>query len=246
MIGFPKEKELYMQIQNQLFEMIPESWKTILLYTSIIDIPSSKPKAEMYLYYIPKGILKRKPVNCYEIPSLFDIDEEEYSRLITNLYNTIKLLRDSYRKRKGEAWSTIDITCQIDKFIVRYGFEDLKNSEYTPEQRHIIWRYKNLNIDLDTLGRSERKVLDYYIRESKVSLGAREEICTVPIYERPVQATVDYEKSLTIDEIVARDTEAKRQEEKRQKKLEKIRRKTKLDIVDDEERETIISNRILK
>ncbi len=75
MIGFPKEKEFYMQIQNQLFEMIPESWKTILLHTSIIDINGLKPKAEMYLYYIPKGILKRKPVNCYEIPSLFDIDE---------------------------------------------------------------------------------------------------------------------------------------------------------------------------
>ncbi len=246
MIGFSKEKEFYMQLQNQLFEMIPESWKTILLYTSIIDIPGGKPKAEMYLYYIPKGLLKRKPVNCYEIPNLFDIDEEEYSRLITNLYNTIKLLRDAYKKRKGEAWTTIDITCQLDKFIVKYGFEDLRNSEYTPEQRHIIWRYKNLNIDLDTLGRSERKVLDYYIQESKVSLQPREEICTVPIYERPVQAVIDYEKSLTIDEIVARDTEAKRQEEKRQKKLEKKRRKKKLDFIDEEETETIIKNQILK
>lgn len=245
MIGFLKEKEIYMQLQNQLFEMIPESWKTILLYTSIIDIPNSKPKAEMYLYYIPKGILKRKPVNCYEIPNLFDIDEEEYSRLITNLYNTIKLLRDNYKSYKNEAWSTIDITCQIDKFIVKYGFEDLENSNYTPEQRHIIWRYNNLNIDLDTLSRSERKILDYYIQESKISLDPKIEVCSVPIYERPVQATVDYEKSLTIDEIVARDTEAKKQEEKRQKKLEKKRRKKKLDIV-DEDTETIISNQILK
>lgn len=245
MIGFPKEKEFYMQLQSQLFEMIPESWKTIFLYTSIMDIPNSKPKAEMYLYYIPKGILKRKPVNCYEIPSLFDIDEEEYSRLITNLYNTIKLLRDSYKNYKNEAWTTIDIICQIDKFIIKYGFEDLRNSEYTPEQRHIIWRYKNLNIDLDTLNRSERKVLDYYIQQSKINFEPRIEICSVPIYEKPVQAVIDYEKSLTIDEIVARDTEAKRQEEKRQKKLEKKRRKKKLDILEDDT-ETIISNQILK
>ena len=246
MIGFPKEKEFYMQIQNQLFEMIPESWKTILLHTSIIDINGLKPKAEMYLYYIPKGILKRKPVNCYEIPSLFDIDEEEYSRLITNLYNTIKLLRDSYFAYKKEKWTTIDINCENDRFVVKYGFEDLKNSEYTPEQRHIIWRYQNLNIDPDTLNRKERKVLNYYIKEANVRIEPRVEICNEAIYERPVQATIDYEKSLTIDEIVARDTEAKRQEEKRQKKLEKRRKKRKLDIIDDDDTETIIQNQILK
>ena len=33
-------------------------------------------KGEMYFYYFPKGIIKKKPVNCYEIPSLFDIDED--------------------------------------------------------------------------------------------------------------------------------------------------------------------------
>ena len=245
MIGFQDEKKFYMRLQNQLFEMIPESWRTILLYTSIIDIPNQKPKAQMYLYYIPKGILKRKPVNCYEIPTLFDIDEEEYSRLIMNLYNTIKLLRDSYKKFKKKAWSTIDITCQNDKFIVKYGFEDLKNSEYTPEERHIIWRYQNLNIDLDTLDRKERKILNYYIKESKVSLPPKVEICSEEIYEKPARATVDYEKSLTIDEIVARDTAQKKLEEKRQKRLEKKKKKKNL-FNEDDDTETIISNQILK
>lgn len=246
MIGFQGEEELYIKLQNQLFEMIPESWKTILLHTSIEDIQGAKPKAQMYLYYIPKGILKRKPVNCYEIPSLFDIDEEDYSRLITNLYNTIKLLRDGYISKRKKAWTTIDVTCQIDKFIVKYGFENLAKSNYTPEERHIIWRYQNLDIDLDTLNRSERKVLNYYIKESKMNFAPVVEICSMPIYEKPVQATVDYERSLTIDEIVARDTEAKRQEEKLQKKLEKKRKKKKLDIIDDDDTETIISNQILK
>lgn len=245
MIGFQNEEEFYMKLQNQLFELIPESWRTILLYTSIIDMPGSKPQAEMYLYYIPKGILKRKPVNLYEIPALFDIDEEEYSRLITRLYNTIKLLRDNYKKTRKRAWSTINIVCENDKFTITYGFEDLENSQYSPAERHIIWRYENLDIDLDTLGWSERKFLKYYIKESKVSLPPDEEIVEVGIYEMPVQATVDYERSLTIDEVVARENEAKRLEEKRQKKLAKKRRKRQLDILDDDE-ETIISNQILK
>ncbi len=235
-----------MQIQDHLFEMIPENWKTILLHTAIIDIEGQKPKGEMYFYYIPKGFLKRKPVNCYEIPALFDIDEEEYSRLITNLYNIIKLLRDSYRNYKNKVWSTIDIICQNDKFIVEYGFEDLIGSQYSPEERHIIWRYKNLDIDIDSLNRKERKVIDYFIKESNVSLPPKTEIVTTEIYERPAKAVVDYEKSLTLDEIIARDRELERQEEKRQKKIAKKKKKKQLDILDDENPENVISNQILK
>jgi hypothetical protein len=246
MIGFQGEKEFYMQIQEHLFEMIPESWKTILLHTSIIDIPNQKPKGEMYIYYIPKGILKRKPVNCYEIPSLFDIDEEEYSRLIINLYNIIKLLRDNYKKFRKNVWSTVDISCTNNEFVVKYGFENLALSEYTPEERHIIWRYENLNIDLDSLNRKERKVLDYYIREVNVSLPPHEEVCKTEIFERPAKAFVDYERSLTLDEIIARDKEAKRQEEKRQKKIAKKKHKKQLDILEADDTETIISNQILK
>ena len=246
MIGFKGEKEFYMQIQNHLFEMIPESWKKILLHVSIIDIPNQKPKGEMYIYYLPKGILKRKPVNCYEVPSLFDIDEEEYSRFITGLYNVIKLLRDNYRAFKKKAWSTIDIYIKNNEFEVKYGFENLELSEYTPEERHIIWRYENLKIDLDSLDRKERKILDYYIKVSNVSLPPYQEICKTEIFEMPSRATVDYESTLTLDEIIARDKEAARLEEKRQKKLLKKKRKKQLDILEDDETEPIISNQILK
>jgi hypothetical protein len=246
MIGFQGEKEFYMQMQEHLFEMIPESWKKILLHTSIIDIPNQKAKGQMYIYYLPKGILKRKPVNCYEIPALFDIDEEEYSRLITNLYNIIKLSRDNYKKYKKEVWSTIDITCTNNEFIVKYGFENLEHSEYTPEEKHIIWRYENLNIDLDSLTRKERKILDYYIKNSKVSIEPYVEICQTEIYERPSKAFVDYERSLTLDEIIARNQEAERQEEKRQKKIAKQKRKKQLDILEESDTEPIITNQILK
>lgn len=246
MIGFKGEKEFYMQIQDHLFEMIPESWKTILLRVSIIDIPNQKPRGEMYIYYLPKGILKRKPVNCYEVPKLFDIDEEEYSRLITSLYNIIKLLRDNYKAFKKRNWSTIDICVSSNEFQVRYGFEDLTVSEYTPEERHIIWRYENLKIDLDSLDRKERKILDYYIKVSSVSLEPYEEVCKTPIFERPAKATIDYERTLTLDEIIARDKEAARIAEKRQKKILKKKRKKQLDILEEDDTESIISNQILK
>ena len=246
MVGFQGEEQFYMKIQDHLFEMIPESWKTVFLHTSFIDIPNQIPKGELFVYYIPKGFLKRKPVNCYEIPSLFDIDEEDYSRLIASLYNVIKLLRDSYRKFRKVKFTTIDVICSNKNFIVKYGFEDLLNSRYTSEERHLIWRYENLQIDLASLDRNDRKVLEYYIEEARVSLPQKQEIVETEIYERPSQATVDYESSLTLDEIVARDKEQRRLEEKRRRKEEKRKRKKQLDILEQDDTEPVINNEILR
>ena len=246
MLGFPDEQEFYMQIQNHLFEIIPESWKTVFLHTSIIDIPNQIPKGELFVYYIPKGLLKRKPVNCYEVPSLFDIDEEEYSRYIISLYNVIKHLRDNYKKFRKQKFTTIDIMCSNKKFVVKYGFEDLLNSNYSQEERHLIWRYENLQIDLDSLNRNDRKILEYYIQESKVSLPKKVEIVETEVYERPSQATIDYESSLTLDEILARDKEQKRLEEKKRKKEEKRKRKKQLDLLEQDDTESFINNEILR
>lgn len=246
MVGFPDEQEFYMQIQNHLFEIIPESWKTVFLHTSIIDIPNQLPKGELFVYYIPKGLLKRKPVNCYEVPSLFDIDEEEYSRYIISLYNVIKHLRDNYKKFRKQKFTTIDIMCSNKKFVVKYGFEDLLNSNYSQEERHLIWRYENLQIDLDSLNRNDRKILEYYIQESKVSLPKKVEIVETEVYERPSQATIDYESSLTLDEILARDKEQKRLEEKKRKKEEKRKRKKQLDLLEQDDTESFINNEILR
>jgi hypothetical protein len=79
----------------------------------------------MYFYYIPKGIIKKKPVNCYEIPALFDIDEEEYSNYITDLYHTIKSLRDSLIKHKRRVWSNIIISIENYQFKIEFGYENL-------------------------------------------------------------------------------------------------------------------------
>ena len=111
MISLPEEKILYSEIQKKLFYIIPEKWESIYLYASVIDVPGQKPVGEMYFYYLPKGIIKKKYVNGYEVPSLFNIDEEQYSKLITDIYNKIKLLRERMAARsKKKIWSNITIT----------------------------------------------------------------------------------------------------------------------------------------
>ena len=43
-------KELYKEIQNSLFDMIPEKWNKIFLYASVIDGVNSLETGEMYFY----------------------------------------------------------------------------------------------------------------------------------------------------------------------------------------------------
>ena len=76
-----KIKELYEGIKRHIYSMIPEKWESLYLYASVIE--GQKETGELYFYYVPKGILKKKPVNVYEIPSKFNIDETEYLKLET-------------------------------------------------------------------------------------------------------------------------------------------------------------------
>ena len=73
-----KIKEIYEDIQKRLFYMIPEKWEKLYLYSSVIDKQNGEKTGELYFYYIPKGILRKKPVNVYEIPSKFNLDENDY------------------------------------------------------------------------------------------------------------------------------------------------------------------------
>ena len=77
---------LYKKIQSILITLVPENWKTICLYASVIN-------REMYFYYYPKKILKTNPINCYDIPKKFGIDEEQYNKELKKLYMYIQQIQ---------------------------------------------------------------------------------------------------------------------------------------------------------
>ena len=85
-----KIKELYEDIQRKIFYAVPGKWDELYLYASIIERLGKLQTGEMYFYFMPKGILKRKYVNVYEVPDKYDIDEDSYLHLIELLYDKIK------------------------------------------------------------------------------------------------------------------------------------------------------------
>ena len=143
-----KIKEIYEDIQRKIFYMIPEKWDKLYLYSSVLDKPDKEGKTgELFFYYIPKGIFKKRAVNVYEIPAKFNLDEGQYLKLVQLLYAKIKELREEFRKsERKEIWTNITLSIQNLKFRVEYDYTDLNHSDFSSYERHIIWRYKILGI----------------------------------------------------------------------------------------------------
>ena len=188
-------KKLHDEIQRKLFLMLPEKWEKIYLYASIIEHFNKLQTGEMFFYYFPKGVLKKRPVNVYEVPSKFSIDEGHYFRLADDLYNTIKKLRELQIECDEKPWSNITIAIENLKYRVIYGYEDLNGAEIDNQQRRIIWSYRYLKLPYESFSRSEREIIHQYERQTKPFES---------VYELPL-----YHKKLSKEIVTVRDIEKK-------------------------------------
>ena len=197
-----KVKEIYENIQKKLFYMIPEKWEELYLYASIIERLGNIQTGELYFYYIPKGLFRKKPVNVNEIPTKFNLDEKEYSKLVEALYIQIKELREEFKKIEPETpvWSNITMSIQNLKFKVEYDYEDLLSSRFSSYDRHIIWRYKYLNIGIEQCNKKERKILKKYLSEPKST--NRKESYETGIYIKSIKNIVGYETDNEQDDVI--------------------------------------------
>lgn len=188
-----KIKEIYEIIQKMIFYMIPEKWDKLYLYSSVIDKQDGTKTGELYFYYIPKGIIKKKPVNVYEIPSKFNVDETEYLKLVKALYEKIKQLREQFRKSEtGSLWTNITIIIENYKFKVEYNYEDLLHSAFNSYERHIIWRYKYLNIKPEQMNKRDREIIDRSL--NGVQILYRKEKYEAGIYIKDIENVVAFNR----------------------------------------------------
>ena len=187
-----KIKEIYEDIQRKLFYMIPEKWDKLFLYSSVLDEPDKDGKTgELFFYYIPKGIFKKKPVNVYEIPTKFNLDENQYFRLVQILYSKIKELRQEFKKNEsGEVWTNLTMSIQSLKFKVEYDYSNLNESDFSSYERHVIWRYENLGITEEQVSKEEKEILKRYFLGAKTL--SRKEHYDSGIYIKDIENVIAY------------------------------------------------------
>lgn len=194
-----KIREIYEDIQRKIFYMIPEKWEELYLYSSVIEQLGQFETGELFFYYIPKGIIKRKPINVYEIPSKFNLDEENYLKLVEILYDSIRKLRQEFKKNGCiQLWSNVTMIIKDSKFRIVYNFDNLQNSNFDNYERHVIWRYKYLGLGMEYCNREEKKILKDYLENQRKYLQEntlKNEVYETGIYIKNVKNIVDYKSS---------------------------------------------------
>ena len=184
-------RKKYEEIQRKIFYMIPEKWDEVYLYASVIERLGALQTGELFFYYVPRGLIKRKPINVYEIPSKFNIDEEEYMKLAQILYKNIKELREEFKKSGQKVWSNLTIIIKKSKFRVVYNYDDLQKSLYNNYEKHIIWRYKYLKQGIECCNKEEKNILLRYLNGAKQL--SVEEVYEEGVYIKDIKNIVDYE-----------------------------------------------------
>ena len=202
-----KMKKLYEEIQKKIYYMIPDKWDKVYVYASIIDRLGKVQTGELFFYYIPKGILKKNPINGYEIPSRFNIDESDYLKLVDSLYEKIKELRQEFINSEQRLWSNVTISIEDIHFKMEYNYDDLQNSDYDSYERHIIWRYKYLGYGFEHANKEEREILKRYFEMPDKT---ENEIYETGIYIKNVKNIIGY------------DTEEQEEERKQEPKKNQI------------------------
>ena len=210
-----KIKEMYEDIQRRIFYMIPEKWDKMYLYASVSDLIDGHKTGELFFYYIPKGIFKKNPVNVYEIPQKFNLDEKKYLKLVNILYEKIVELRQEFKKIEiVPTWTNLTIMIEGIKFKVEYDYEDLNKSKFSSYERHIIWRYNYLGIRPEQLNKKEREIIERYLLGEKVV--RRRERYEQGIYIKNIKNIVDYdtenyESEQNIEYVATKDEKARNQ-----------------------------------
>ena len=160
--------------------------------------------------YHTKGILRKNPINVYEIPAKFNLEEAEYLRLVDLLYSKIKELREEFKKiEKGRTWSNLTISIKNMRFHIKYDYEDLQNCEYDSYQRHIIWRSKYLNQGIEKVNKEDKEILKKYYNGQKSLI--RTEEYEEQIYIKDVKNIVDfdtedYESTQNVEYVASKNT----------------------------------------
>ena len=194
----PKSLRLaHEEVQKKIFVMLPEKWEKLYLYASVIEHFNKFQTGEMFFYYYPKGLFRKRPINVYEVPAKFNIDENQYFRLSDELYASIKKLRKECISHKEKAWSNITISIENLKYKVEYGYEDLNASEFDSNARRTIWTYKYLELPYESLARKERNIIDTYIKTEK----DEKRVFELAMYNKEIgkdlETKVETEKNLT-------------------------------------------------
>ena len=158
-----------------------------------------------------KEWVKRKFINVYEVPNKYNIEEEEYLKLVELLYDEIKELREEFRKTNQKVWSNLTISIKNDRITYTFCYDNLLGGQDEYYDHHIYWRKKYLHIE--PCGKKEEKAFNKYLSTRNLEVPKSDEYITGIYLKRQVNVvkydTTDVDENQRVDYRVAKQEESK-------------------------------------
>ena len=131
---------IYEEIANKLNEIIPDEWTNIYLYVEVLD-----DSREVYFYF--DSINSNDIVYGHDIPITYNVDKKIYRQLLKELMKFIVDLHVEYKENNNTIWTNLTFLLDSSgKFNINFNYDDILNSSFSSEERHIIWKYQVLDI----------------------------------------------------------------------------------------------------
>ena len=150
---------MYLNIGQQVNQIIPEPWDEVLLYSEVTEESN-----RTYFYYYPH--IKETPIYSLDIEEMIDIDEYEVNRKLHQLYEYLKELWVETKNLKQQQWTNLTLELNSDgKFDIDYKYNNLVNEDSYEQQ--IIWEYEKLGLVPNEDRARDVKIIEEYRENNK-------------------------------------------------------------------------------
>jgi hypothetical protein len=129
-------------IAERIQDILPQGWKKVVFYAEVTD-----DSYEMFYYVFTSE--SDKPIQCYDLPDLYEIDENQIDAIFEELYEPLRKERSSLIAEGKEPWSNYTLILNSDSsFKVDYDFTSLEDGGYEYRKQ---WKNKYI---IDTSDKS--------------------------------------------------------------------------------------------
>lgn len=122
-------------IATKIQEILPADWEKVVFYAEVTES-----SYEMFYYvYVPDC---ETPLQCYDIPDLYEVDEEQIDEVFGDLYTPLLEEQLDFEKQGKDKWTSYTFVLESNgKFSVNYDYSEADSnvSDYFAE-----WKNKYL------------------------------------------------------------------------------------------------------
>ncbi|WP_196600232.1 immunity protein YezG family protein [Pectinatus frisingensis] len=131
-------EQLYQKIVNIINSMLPEKWEKLHLYAEVRE-----GYASVFFYYYRSGSIT--PIHSLDITDKFIVDDNYFSKLEHQLYNTFRELLLEFKVQEQEIWTNLTLILRSNgKLKITYGYENV--SQISSVEKKEKWKAKYLGI----------------------------------------------------------------------------------------------------